>query len=237
MVDGNSDDQTVALAKSFHTKLPHLTILTSPRRHVCTQRNLGAKSARADVLIFSDADNRLPSYFLQGIKYRVESTGSDIISCWLKPDTNNPKNDAIAMAINTFLELQNNFKPTYLLESMFVIKKNCFARIGGFDESINYAEGKSLIQTATKLGYRTNVVRDPVYTFSFRRFRKYGLLGVASRMAKMELSEILGPEFHASQAKKLYPMLGGSIFDKNKKAKNKFQKNIIKLLKQLKSDF
>lgn len=231
VVDGKSSDQTVKKAREFSDKLPSLTIVTSDKRHVCAQRNLGAKSAKADILIFSDADNRLPPYFLQGIKYRWECNEIDILSCWLKPDIDSPQNEAIATAINTFLELQSNLKPTYLLEAMFSITRDCFIKIGGFDESINYAEGKSLIQSITNLKYKYKVVRDPVYTFSFRRFRKYGVLSIAGRMAKMELSELLGPEFHSFQAKKLYPMLGGTLFNKPKKAKNKFLKNIQKILK------
>lgn len=231
IVDGKSEDQTVKKAKEFSKKLPSLSILTSDKRHVCTQRNLGAKSAKADILIFSDADNRLPPYFLQGLKYRWETENADVLSCWLRPDIQSRKNDAIATAINAFLELQNNLKPTFLLEAFFSIKKSCFTKIGGFDETIDYAEGKSLIQRCNNSGYKSTVVRDPTYTFSFRRFRKYGVLSIAGRMAQMELSEIIGPEFHAKQARKLYPMHGGTIFTKNRKAKNKFLKNIAKLLK------
>ncbi len=231
VVDGQSDDATTYKAKTFTHILPHLTITTSPKRHVCVQRNLGAKHARADILIFMDADNRLPPYFLQGLKYRWESNKVNILSCWLKPDISSPQNEAIATAINTFLELQSNLKPTYLLECMFSITKTCFTQVGGFDESVNYAEGKSLIQTVTNLGYKYKVVRDPVYTLSFRRFRKYGVLNMAGKMARMELSELLGPEFHSLQASKLYPMLGGSLFNKPKRVKNKFLKNIAKILR------
>ena len=231
IVDGESDDQTVAKARLFKSKLPLLKILTSPKRHVCTQRNLGAQNASADILIFSDADNRLPPYFLQGIKYRWESNNVDILTCWLKPDISNRQNDAIALAINTFFELQSTVKPTYLLESFFVISSKCFTLIGGFDESIDYAEGKSIIQPAISHGFSAKIFKDPVYTFSFRRLRKYGVLGIAGRMAKLELSNLLGPEFHNFQASKLYPMSGGGLFKKPKRAKNKFLKNIAKLLK------
>ncbi len=231
IVDGNSTDQTVAKAKAFTSALPSLTLLTSPKRHVCTQRNLGAKEARADILIFCDADNRLPPYFLQGFKYRWESTDADILTCWLKPDVPNRQNDAIALAINTFFELQNNVKPAYLLESFFAISKNCFKDIGGFDESIDYAEGKSIIQPATARGFTAKLVKDPTYNFSFRRFRKFGALKIAGNLAKMQLAELLGPDFYSNQARKLYPMLGGTLFNKPKRAKNKFLKNIQKILK------
>ena len=231
VVDGSSTDQTVAKAKLFQSKLPTLTILTSPRRHVCTQRNLGAKHAKADILLFSDADNRLPSYFLQGIKYRWESNNTNILSTWLAPDVINNTNNTISFAINTFIELQNNLKPTYLLEAMIIISKECFTAINGFDESIDYSEGKSIIQPAIKMGYSSFVVRDPIYTTSFRRFRKYGVAKMASHVAKLELAKLLGPEFKSYQTKKLYPMLGGTLFSKPKRAKNKFLKNIAKILK------
>ena len=231
VVDGKSKDKTVEKAKTYSKLLPSLKIITSDIRHVCAQRNLGAKSANAEILIFSDADNRLPSYFLQGVKYRWESAPADLISFWLKPDIITPQNETIANAINTFLELQNNIKPTYLLESMFSIQKKIFEKVGGFDETINYAEGKSLIQAVNKLGYKSKIYKDPNYIFSFRRFRKYGALKIAGNLAKMELAELLGPDFHSKQAKTLYPMLGGTLFTKPKKAKNKFLKNIQKILK------
>lgn len=232
VVDGGSTDKTITLANSFKSKLK-LTLLKSPRAHVCTQRNLGAKHAKADILVFSDADNRLPSYFLQGVKYRWESIQANILTFSLKPDRLTPQNNAIALAMSTFLELQLTVKPTWLLEAMFAIDKQSFEKINGFDESMNYAEGKSIIQAALKLNLIIKNVKDPLYTFSFRRLRKYGVINMASRMAKLELAHLIGKEIYNSQAKKLYPMAGGSLFSQPRKVKNRFLKNIAKLLKDL----
>lgn len=231
IVDGQSTDQTARKAKLFASKLPSLTVLTSPRRHVCVQRNLGAANARAEILIFSDADNRLPPYFLQGIKYRWESSHSEILTPYLEPDVKNPKNESIVSAINLFFDLQMTIKPTYLLEAMIIISRKLFISIGGFDETSNYAEGKTIIQRTYSLGIIPKVIKDPTYTYSFRRLRKYGVLGIAGRMARLELSSLLGPEFRNFQAAKLYPMAGGTLFHKPKRAKNKFLKNITRLLK------
>jgi glycosyltransferase involved in cell wall biosynthesis len=235
IVDGHSDDQTINVAKNYAKKLPKLTILTSPKRHVCVQRNLGASHAKSTILIFSDADNRLPSYFLQGIKYRWESSAVDILACWLAPDPVSAGNNVLASAMNLFLEIQNNVKPTYLMESMAIISKKCFSHIGGFDESMNYAEGKSIIQAANTLGYASKVIHDPLYGFSFRRFKKYGMLKVASHVAQLELSSLLGIDAVNLNAEKLYPMAGGKLFTQDKKVKTKFQKNIAKLMVYLKS--
>ncbi|MFH1244237.1 MAG: glycosyltransferase, partial [bacterium] len=233
VVDGNSDDQTVAKAKSFAQSLPRLTILSSPTRHVCVQRNLGAKHAKADIFIFMDADNRLPPYFLQGIKYRWESDPTDILSCWLKPDIITPSNETIATALNLFLELQNNLKPTYLLEGLLVICKQCFKNIGGFDETVNYAEGKSLIRAAISHGYTSKVVRDPIYTYSFRRLRKYGTINMVSRITKMELYALLGQDSAKTKLSQLYPMLGGTSFSKSFPTQNRFLKRISQILQDL----
>ena len=235
IVDGHSNDQTVKLAKAWAPKIPKLTILTSPKRQVCVQRNLGAHHAKSQIFLFSDADNRLPSYFLQGIKYRWESSCADILACWLEPDPPSAANNILGNAMNFFLEIQNNVKPTYLMESMVIISKKCFDEIGGFDESINYAEGKSVIQAASALGYTSKVIHDPLYSFSFRRFKKYGMLKVASHVASLELSSLLGMDAVNLKAEKLYPMAGGALFNQNKKVKTKFQKNIAKLLASLKN--
>jgi len=231
VVDGHSDDKTVELTNSFTTKLPSLTVLNSEKRHVCTQRNLGAESAQGQVLIFSDADNRLPSYFLQGIKYRLETTGADLISPYLQPDINNTNNDAISTAINLFLEAQVNIKPTFLLESLIVITKKGYKQIGGFDEAIDYAEGKNFIQNAHFLGLVIKVIKDPVYTFSFRRLRKYGAINIVSRAARLELANLFDLDNSKKYAAKLYPMLGGAVFAKNKKKQNRFIKNVKQIFK------
>lgn len=231
VVDGGSKDKTVVLARSFSEKLPRLTVLSSSLAHVCTQRNLGAKHALADILIFSDADNRLPPYFLQGIKYQWEKEQVHLLSPHFRPDMATRSNQNIANAFNLFFEMSMSMSPKYLLESMVIVSKDAFIKIGGFDESTNYAEGKGFITKMYSLGYDSKSIREPQYSFSFRRLRKYGAMKMATNITKMQLAELLGADFHAQQAKKLYPMLGGTLFNKTRKSKNKFIKNIQKLLK------
>lgn len=231
VVDGNSDDQTVARANAFKSKLSSLKILTSPKRHVCVQRNLGAKSAKADILVFCDADNRLPPHFLQGIRYRLESTGADLLSTWFKPDTDNTTNNTIALGMNLAFELQKSLSTPIFLESLIIVKKSAFNIIGGFDRNIHFAEGRQFATMAQEKGLSLGIVRDPVYLFSFRRFRKYGTLKLMKNTTTLGLSNLFGQEFKNGIAHDLYPMLGGTLFTKPKRAKNKFLKNIAKLLK------
>lgn len=237
IVDGKSDDQTIKVANIFQKQLPSLRIITSPRRHVCTQRNLGAKNAEADILVFSDADNRYPTYFFQGIKYRWESEKVNILSPLLEPDDKSPRNNTIAVALNLFLDLQMSIKPHFLLESCVIIDKNCFMEVGGFDEQTNYGEGIVFMDKAAELGYLAKIVKDPTYTFSFRRFKKYGTAKIVSNTIRLQLSDLLGLDKGKVNLSKLYPMLGGNSYNiKYKIQKNKiakFIKNFKKILKDI----
>ncbi len=231
VVDGKSSDQTVEKAKAYSKLLPSLKIITSDIRHVCAQRNLGAKEAVADILIFSDADNRLPSYFLQGVKYRTESEHPDIANFWIKPDKSSPSADLVSLGINLGTEMQNNIKPRFMLEALICVTKTCFQKLHGFDESINYAEGVDFISTAYKEHQIIKTYRDPIYYFSFRRFRKFGTLTILRNTTQLGISQLFDHEYKNINANKLYPMLGGALFTKPKKVKNKFLKNIQKILK------
>jgi glycosyltransferase involved in cell wall biosynthesis len=105
VVDGNSEDATVAKCKEYENKLPSLEVITTKKRNVSHQRNLGAKKAKADWIVFMDADNRLPKYFLDGIKYRILKEKPDCFTTYCADGYNNPTDDAIIRFINLGMEL------------------------------------------------------------------------------------------------------------------------------------
>lgn len=232
VVDGNSEDKTADIAKSYAERVPKLNVHFSQRRHVCTQRNLGAKHATGDILIFSDADNRLPPYFLQGIKYRIELHNADILSPYIEPDIRNPQNDTLAKAFNLFLDTQMKFDSRIILESLVVIKSSSFTKILGFNDKIDYAEGRDIMNKAKKHNLHVERIKDPTYSFSFRRLRKFGVLGTLTRMAKIGLSSLIEGDTN-KKARQLYPMLGGALFEVDKKSKNSFQKKIQSIIKKI----
>ena len=233
VVDGQSTDKTISRAKEFSRSLPKLKVIISPKAHVCVQRNLGAKSARGKILVFIDADSRIDPSFLLGLGYRWETSQADMLSFWLKPDIINRQNESLALAVNLFRELQNNLNPRYLLEALFAIDRAAYSAVKGFDESINYAEGSRLIRVLVKAGYVSKIVRDPVFTYSFRRLRRMGLLTMSGTIARLELSNLVGKNYQSLLAKKIYPMVGGRQFGYNPRAKNRFVAKIKQLLESL----
>lgn len=235
IVDGGSRDKTIELAKAFDTKLK-LSIYKSSRAHVCTQRNLGAQYATSKTLVFMDADNRLDSFFLIGLCYRLESDPADFATCWEKPKISNQRNNLITSAINLYTELDKNSKAPTFSEAMTIVTKEAFMAVGGFDENTYFSESKPLIREAKKLGYSYKIYRDPAYYFSFRRIKAYGIMPLISNIAKHEMSNLFGVTLTPSEIKKMYPMRGGSLFDQKITNKNRqrFIKNINRTLSKIK---
>lgn len=234
IVDGHSKDLTVANAQKFQSKL-NLSIYYSKIRHVCTQRNLGAKFAKGNIFVFMDADNRIPHFFLQGLKYRLESDPGDIATCYLQPDSPRNSDKSIALAINIGHDLLKNSSGATILEALVISTRHAFSTIGGFDEKINLSEGSAFARTARKLNLTYKVYKDPVYTYSFRRMRKYGSLNLIGRLAQHEIAKLLDIPISDKRISELYPMRGGSFFELPRSKRNKFTTSIQKIIKDLRS--
>jgi len=219
VVDAHSEDDTIKRAADFHDTLD-LTILQSPKRHVSAQRNYGGYHADTPWLLFMDADDRLPTYFLQGIKYHLEVHQPDIFASYISPDSKDRKDQAITTLVNLYLDSQKNTTNRACLESMVGIKKSVFKKLKGFDENLAWGEGGDLGRRSYKAGFSFSIFRNPQYTYSLRRLRKQGTLNTARSVAQLELSRLLHVTLPNQEISKLYPMIGGSFFgtDKNQRS-------------------
>lgn len=233
VVDGQSKDKTVAKASIYQKKLD-LKIITSQIQNVCYQRNLGSPAAKSDCLIFMDADNRLPNYFLQGVKYRLDSSRFDLFTTWILPDGKDVGSLAICNIINLWLDIQQNIDEPWLIEAMIVIKKRVFQSLGGFDVNVHNNEGYDLVSRAIKKKYLYKVYKDPAYTFSLRRLRKIGAFKAISSVAQLEVARITKQKMTRDQIRKLYPMEGGSFFEhRNEAFLAKLKSRLVKTIKSI----
>jgi glycosyltransferase involved in cell wall biosynthesis len=217
VVDGHSDDNTIKNSSTYQSTLSNITFLNSPIRQVCHQRNIGAAKAKADLILFMDADNRLPKYFLQGIKYQVEVHDPDIFTTYLFPDSKNRSDAAIATIVNLYTDLTKNSSKMSLTEAFIGFKNEVFQKLNGFSEKVMWGEGSELYSRAHKLGYKVTVFTHPHYQFSFRRLKKLGTFRTARASAQLELARLLQIKLSPDQTGNLYPMKGGQIFRKNHK--------------------
>ncbi len=209
-VDGNSEDKTVEISKTFKKKL-NLSVISVNKRSVSYQRNTGAKQAFGEWIIFMDADNRLPNHFLDGIKYQViKKPNTDVFTCWMKTKTRNSLNLSIVKIINIGQELYRTIGKPAAPGAMIGCKKNVAKKVS-FNEKSKLFEDSFFIQDAVSNGFIFNIFREPQYFFSLRRLKKEGRLKMAGRIAMIQLNYLQGSDF--SKKNYGYSMNGGAYYD------------------------
>ena len=74
------------------------------------------------------------------------------------------------------------------------MKKSVHVALGGFDETIVFAEDHDYARRAHKAGYRTGLLRCHKIDISPRRYRKEGMVRTAAKMVWSEASILVrGP--------------------------------------------
>ncbi|MBU1071205.1 glycosyltransferase [Patescibacteria group bacterium] len=209
LVDSYSEDKTTKKASKFLNKL-NLQITFSNQRNVSIQRNLGVKTAKGKYLIFCDADNRLPSYFLEGIKYNLNRKPTQIFTCWCQADSQKKADKAIATLINITIEAANKLNYPGALGAMIGCTPKAFKKIGQFNPNITFAEDAEFIRRASKKNIDFKIFKDPHFTVSFRRFRQQGRLKSLQQYAKLHLKTITQKSINRQEY-----LTGGQTFENN----------------------
>ena len=216
-VDGESEDKTVKKSAQFVDKLA-LTIVSTSTRNVAFQRNLGGKKATGEWIIFMDADNQLPTYFLQGIKYRIdrgeviEREKFDVFTTLMtlnKKDAEDLTNKSVANFFNVCLKTAEKTEAPLAFGAMIGVRQNCFKR-AKFKEAIKVAEDNEFVRSCHKLGYKFRVLTNPNYAYSMRRMRANGLLRTATSGILLNARYILNGDM--SKGDFGYKMQGGEMY-------------------------
>lgn len=212
VVDGNSEDKTVAKALAFQKKL-NLQIISAKKRSVSFQRNIGGDASHASWILFMDADNRLPKFFLEGLKYQITKHPTvEVFTTWLKVDGSSKMNKLIQNSINLDIEISNIIGNQKSMGAMMGIKNSIFAK-HCFDESQHFMEDSLLVKELCDNGYKFKIFHDPTFTYSLRRIKKEGNLKMLRTMIQYQFHYLLGGDFSKPFSAKQYPMLGGSYYE------------------------
>jgi glycosyltransferase involved in cell wall biosynthesis len=191
----------------------HFRILESDKRNVSHQRNLGAQAARAEWLIFFDADNRLPRDFLQEIRMLIENGKPDLLSTWFKPDSEQALYKTIAFLSNLTIALRKNTGSPVVREAFVCIKKQAFFNLQGFNENVPLREGSELLKRAYRARLYFKLYRAPQFVCSYRRVRKQGILRTFFKSLQLEFAQVTRHRISDEASRMLYPMEGGRAFD------------------------
>lgn len=208
VVDALSKDETLAKARGFETKIPSLCIIKSDRPNVSIQRNVGAREARGKWLIFMDADDRVDKFYLKEMEKKLKKSHADIFTNWSDVDSPDKTSELLIDVINIGIEIGKFVRYPVANGALIGIKKAIFDKVGGFNPDMSYLEDTEFVNRAYKKGYKFHIFHNPKYTYSLRRYRKYGIWKSVKKEIELQLKTITKMEIND---KKERPM-GGDIY-------------------------
>lgn len=225
VVDGKSEDKTVKIAQTYKAKLPSLTVVPS-KRGLPIQRNAGAKAARGKWFVFSDADSIVVPYFIDRITQFITKENPSVFATWFQPDSTNNKDAMYTLLGNLSVELMIFFKRPFPLGPLACFRRDVFEGVGGYDETHQYHEDVDLGLRLRKKGVPFSLLRETLFVWSLRRFRKEGTLKVMQQYLLSVLPVLL-----FGRAVKSMPgyIMGGQNYINKKK---KLNTSVLKKLEQ-----
>lgn len=229
VVDGKSKDKTVAVAQSFVKKLP-LRVIACDRARIPMQRNKGARLGRGEWFVFIDADSILLPYCIERLDAYLRTGTPQFVTPWGKPDSDKTQDALTTLVYNMILEgfilLRRPLSPG----PFTAVSRLAFDAIGGYDESLQFAEDQNLSQRLSDHGVPLSIVRETLYVWSMRRFRAQGILKPMQAYIRSSLLVLFAKRNVRTMPEYL---MGGHIYDKKKPVKRSVIKEFEKKLKKM----
>ena len=178
--DGDSKDNTKKIATLHNCQL-----VVSNKRSPACQRNVGAKQAQGEILLFLDADTCLPKSFLQRSYHEFCRKNLEVAGFYLKFGRSRFVFRLFTATYNSVCFLMQRIFPTSVGVGIMV-SKAAHERIGGFDEGIFIGEDYDYTKRISKFG-KYRMIASSYINYSVRRLEKEGVLKVLWKWAKGSL--------------------------------------------------
>jgi glycosyltransferase involved in cell wall biosynthesis len=166
VVDAGSTDGTVPIARRFA-----FAKLLEGEPPVACGRNLGGRSARGEVLIFLDADTRLPPTLFEGFLEEFESRRLDIGCPLYLPYRSTPVVEGIHALFNGLFKFSQGVLPSGAGHCI-AVRGDVFRGSRGFDANLKF-DDIELIRRLSR-GRSFGIVEERVFV-SDRRYRENGV--------------------------------------------------------------
>jgi len=134
-------------------------------------RNVGAKAARGEILLFLDADVIMPENFLKNSIEEFEKRYLGVAGVYARPHSDKIFDEMFWQFYNFIIFMMKILRPEASGFCLFC-RKDIHDQINGFDREITYREDADYTTRAAKYA-RYGVLKMPIL-ISVRRFRKEG---------------------------------------------------------------
>jgi glycosyltransferase involved in cell wall biosynthesis len=173
--DGGSTDKTVELANDYADIVIEHT--DAMKQNISRGRNVGAKSASGEILIFLNADTLIeePASFFQKMIDLVNNSRNIAATCsvLVYPAEETVLDRVFHNFFNWYFWMLNIVGMGMGRGECHVMKKETFEKIGGYDEKIAAGEDYEMFLRLRRKG-KIAFVRSVLVYESPRRYRKYG---------------------------------------------------------------
>lgn len=169
--DGKSEDKTASIALNAGCR-----VVEDEGRSPARQRNLGARLAKGDTIMFLDADSLLPDNFLPSAYHEFKNRNLSAAGFYLHFNSSKK----VYRFIEPFFHVMSYFGQYFFPASVGVgimASKNAHDKIKGFDESIYIGEDYDYIKRLAGVG-KYRMISNTFIFFSVRRLEKEGVLPV-----------------------------------------------------------
>jgi glycosyltransferase involved in cell wall biosynthesis len=183
VVDAGSEDDTVAVARRFA-----FARLLDGEPPVARGRNLGGRSARGDVLVFLDADTRLPERFFESFLAEVEERSLDVACPRYIPYRSTPVIEGFHALFNLLTRAFEGTLPSGAGHCI-AVRSEVFRESRGFDPRLKF-DDIELIRRLSR-SRRFGIVEERVFV-SDRRYKEQGTARMILRYSLMALIFALG---------------------------------------------
>ena len=183
LVDGGSDDQTVAQANG------HVDRVLFGTRGRAAQMNAGAHAAKGDILWFLHADSRVPA----------GAAGCMIDACdaghhWGRFDVCLSGSHWLLRVVEHTMNLRSHLTGIVTGDQGIFVTRDAFESVNGFPQ-IALMEDIALSKKLRRQG-RPARIRRPLLQTSSRRWEEQGILRTILHMRRLRMAYALGAEPH-----------------------------------------
>ncbi len=187
VVDGGSTDGTIEIAKKYADKL-----IKNKTGTIGGARNLGAKLAKGEVILFVDADTLPHIEFFEKLRSICSRDHNVVgVGCLIMPRGLNFFENLFFYFLNFIVFLSVKVKRPSIAGSCVAYRRKEFWKIGGFDVERAASEDQDLSIRISKTGDVIFFPRIVAYTSS-RRLRQLGFFGLLLDWSKTTINFLLG---------------------------------------------
>jgi glycosyltransferase involved in cell wall biosynthesis len=182
IADAGSKDKTKAIALTYGAKV-------IPGGLPTVGRNIGAKTAQGEWLLFLDADILVAKKFLKNMIEEAEAENADVVSCGVIPLSDKVIDALLHDFVNAYISVTQYFYP-HAPGACIMIKRTLHEKIKGFDESIRLAEDHNYVSRAKKNG-KFKILKEPKIYVSVRRLDSDGRFNISAKYVMCEVYRVL----------------------------------------------